>query len=58
LKVLRLQTTHPNAIVALAFPDFPRYRDLFEETRSGLEKLDLAFLFVKKNGDVEEWGLD
>src|SRR4051794_38629821 len=28
LKALRLQTKHPDARVALAFPDFPRYRSL------------------------------
>jgi hypothetical protein len=26
LKVMRLQTKHPEAVVALGFPDFPRYR--------------------------------
>ena len=35
LKAMRLQTKHPDAIVALGFPDFPRYRALFEETRGG-----------------------
>jgi Holliday junction resolvase-like predicted endonuclease len=57
LKVIRLQTKHPSAKVALAFPDFPRYRALFEETRIGLETLGVAFLTVKENGDVHEWGL-
>ena len=57
LKALRLQTTHPNAKVALAFPDFPRYRNLFEETKKGLGKLGLAVLMVSKAGEVWEWGL-
>jgi hypothetical protein len=35
LKVVRLQTKHPRAKIALAFPDFPRYRKLFEETSEG-----------------------
>jgi hypothetical protein len=56
LKVLRLQTRHPEAIVAFAFPDFPRYRALFEETRTGLKKLGAGLLMVNKNGDVESWG--
>ncbi len=38
LKAMRLQTKHPEAIVALGFPDFPRYRTLFEETRTGLHR--------------------
>jgi hypothetical protein len=56
LKVMRLQSKHPEAIVALGFPDFPRYRALFEETRGGLEKLGVAFLTVGETGDVETWG--
>jgi hypothetical protein len=53
LKVMRLQTKHPDAIVALGFPNFPRYRALFEETRGGLEKLGVAFMTVRENGDVQ-----
>jgi Holliday junction resolvase-like predicted endonuclease len=56
LKVMRLQTKHPDAIVALAFPDFPRYRTLFEETRQGLEKLGIALMLLRENGQVESWG--
>jgi hypothetical protein len=58
LKVLRLQTAHPEARVALAFPDFPRYRALFGETKLGLAKLGLAVLFVDAEGQVSEWGLN
>jgi hypothetical protein len=58
LKALRLQTEYPNAIVALAFPDFPRYRTLFQETQIGLKKLGLVMLTVKRNGEVESWGLE
>jgi hypothetical protein len=58
LKVMRLQTKQPNTIVALGFPDFPRYRALFEETRGGLEKLGVVFLIVGKNGNVQTWGLE
>jgi hypothetical protein len=58
LKVLRLQTVHPQAKVALAFPDFPRYRTLFDETKLGLEKLGIAVLLVNAEGEVWEWGLD
>jgi Holliday junction resolvase-like predicted endonuclease len=58
LKALRLQGKHPNARVALAFPDFPRYRTLFDETELGLAKLGLAILFVNSTGYVCEWGLN
>ncbi|MDP9162096.1 MAG: hypothetical protein M3O09_17960 [Acidobacteriota bacterium] len=58
LKALRLQTDHPDAKVALAFPDFPRYRTLLNETKLGLEKLGVAVLFVTLAGEVREWGLE
>jgi hypothetical protein len=58
LKMLRLQTAYPQAKVALAFPDFPRYRTLFGETKLGLEKLGIAVLFVNAESEVWEWGLD
>jgi hypothetical protein len=32
LKVMRLQSKIPDASVAMALPDFPRYRALFQET--------------------------
>ena len=54
LKALRLQTKHPNAKIALAFPDFPRYRALFDETRIGLRRLGIAVLFVDSAGKVWE----
>jgi len=57
LKALRLQTKYPDAVVALAFPDFPRYRTLFEETKTGLEKLGVAFLTVGEDGRVIMWGM-
>lgn len=58
LKVLQLQTAYPQAKVALAFPDFPRYEALFRETKLGLEKLGVAVLMVNSSGQVREWGLD
>ena len=54
---MRLQTKHSNAIVALAFPDFARYRALFEETHGGPTKLGVAMLTVRADGTVETWGL-
>jgi hypothetical protein len=57
LKAMRLQTKHPDALVALGLPDFPRYRALFEETQGGLAKLGVAMVTVKSDGTVETWGL-
>jgi hypothetical protein len=54
---MRLQTKHPHALVALGFPNFPRYRALFEETRGGLLKLGVAMMTVCADGHVETWGL-
>lgn len=58
LKVMRLQTKHPDALVALGFPDFPRYRALFEETHGGLAKLGVAMLTVHADGKVKTWGFN
>lgn len=58
LKALRLQTKYPDAIVALGFPDFPRYRALFDETHGGLIKLGIAMLTVRADGTVEAWRLN
>jgi hypothetical protein len=58
LKVMRLQAKHPEALVALGFPDFPRYRALFEETRGGLAKLGVTMLMVRADQSVETWGLN
>jgi hypothetical protein len=54
---MRLQRKHPEAVVALGLPDFPRYRALFEETRGGLAKLGIAMLMVREDGTVESCGL-
>ncbi|HZR02744.1 MAG TPA: hypothetical protein VFA81_06215 [Burkholderiales bacterium] len=57
LKVMRLQTKYPHALVALGFPDFPRYRALFKDTHGGLAKLGVAMLTVRADGHVDTWGL-
>ncbi len=57
LKVMRLQTKHPEAVVVLGLPEFPRYRALFEETRGGLAKLGVAMLTVRADGTITTWGL-
>jgi hypothetical protein len=58
LKVMRLQTTHTESIVAIGLPDFPRYRKLFAETRIALQKLEIVVLFLDASGQLEFWGLN
>lgn len=53
LKALRLQHEHPEALVGIALPDFPRYRNLFSETRDAFVKLDLLVCFVGETSTVE-----
>ncbi len=57
LKAMRLQTKYPTSKVALAFPDFPRYRTLLRETEGGLRKLGIAVLFTFESGGVEAIGI-
>lgn len=57
LKALRLQHSHPGAVIALGFPDFPRYRSLFDQTRWALEKLGIALLTVDPAGNVTVQGI-
>lgn len=54
---MRPHTKHPEAVVALGLPEFPRYRALFEETQGGLAKLGVAMLTVCADGTVTTWAL-
>lgn len=55
LKAMRLQTSYPNATIAVGLPDFPRYRKLFEETGLALQKLNLQIWGVSEDGEVTIW---
>lgn len=57
LKALRMQSAHPTAQVAIALPDFPRYRSLFSETASALDRLNIVTLFATESGQVDAIGL-
>lgn len=57
LKVVRLQTDFPEATIAMAFPDFPRYRALFDQTHVGLSKLGVTYIAVDETGTVTFWGM-
>jgi hypothetical protein len=56
LKALRLQGQHPDATVAIAFPDFARYRTLFGETRTSLEKLGIGFMLWQNGQERDDRG--
>lgn len=55
LKALRLQGKHSSSTVALAFPDFPRYRTLAAETSGGLKRLGILVYFCREDGEVIEF---
>lgn len=57
LKAVRLRSAYKSALVAIALPDFPRYRSLYKETRPALDMLAILILFVGEEGSVEAIGL-
>lgn len=57
LKALRLKDAHPHSLVAMAFPDFPRYQSLFKETHFSLTKVEVGVLFLSKCGDLSAHGV-
>ena len=57
LKVVRLQTQYPDAIVAIGLPDFPRYRALLQETQLGLQRLGVGVLIARESGEVDARGI-
>jgi hypothetical protein len=58
MKVLQLRAEHPLDSVALALPDKPTYRRLFETLRAPVEVLHISLLWVTQDGAVtlDGWG--
>jgi Holliday junction resolvase-like predicted endonuclease len=52
LKVMRMSSQYPGAQIAMAFPDMPRYRGLYAETRPKLDQISIQVYFICKNGEV------
>jgi len=52
LTALRLRHRHPEAAVGLAFPDFPRYQTLLEETGAFLQKAGIVVYIVCEDGYI------
>lgn len=49
---LRTLGAEPNTRVAIALPDFPRYRTLLDEVAEPLTRLGIGVLFVSEDGSV------
>lgn len=57
LKSIRIRALSPQAEVAIALPNFPRYRKLLTEINEALAKLDIAVLIVDSDHRIEGHGL-
>jgi hypothetical protein len=53
LKAICLRDANPEAIIGMAFPDFPKYRELYRKTKAALIALGIVVLFVAESGFVE-----
>jgi hypothetical protein len=54
LKVVRQRGTEPGDLVAMAFPDFERYRSLCRDTSEPLAELGIGVMLVTESGKVVE----
>lgn len=52
LAAMRLRTKRPRLRSVVALPDFPRYRQLFEETRSSLQAAQIELWWVAPDGSM------
>jgi hypothetical protein len=57
LKVMRLRGQNNEALVGMAFPDFPKYRTLANEIATSIESLGIVVFFVSETGAVSASGL-
>jgi MarR family protein len=55
LSALRLRGKNPDDRVLMVFPDFPRYRNLADETAATLRTVDVEIWFVKESGAVSAY---
>ena len=51
--LMRRKRKYASYTLALAFPDYPRYRSLLSEVAESLESLNFRMYFVSKRGLVE-----
>jgi len=57
LAAMLTRSRRPHARSVIALPDFPRYRDLFEETAGSLQKCSIEVWWISEDGDVTEASL-
>ena len=56
LSVMLMRHKQPDAVIALAFPDYPTYRSLVDRTDLSLDLLGVGVFFVQEGGAVEARG--
>lgn len=52
LSLVRLHAKRPDLALAMALPDYPRYRKLLDGTRWAFAQLDIGLFLVAENGSV------
>lgn len=52
LSLVRLHANRPDLTLAMALPDYPRYRKLLDGTRWAFERLGIALFLVGEDGSV------
>ena len=55
LKAMRMKSSLPSAQIIIGLPEFKRYKDLFDETKSSLQLLGFQVWGVDKDGVVSIW---
>ena len=53
LHVIRDLGKHPDDMVAIALPDWPRFRNLVADTEGSLRRLGVTVLFVAEDGSID-----
>jgi Holliday junction resolvase-like predicted endonuclease len=54
LKAMLMCSDHPGHEIAIALPDVPTYRSLYQRTRGSLQRIDVTIFFIDDDGRVEK----
>jgi Holliday junction resolvase-like predicted endonuclease len=54
LKAMLMCSDHPGYEIAIALPNVPTYRSLYQRTRGSLQRLDVTVFFIDDDGRVQE----
>lgn len=57
-KVMQLQSSEREAQAVMAFPEFQKYRDMFDQIEPMLSKLKIGVIFVDRSGKIEPFGVE